>query len=206
MWSCLFFSRLASWLFSENNVSREWKISERHSMFFVDDLREICQMYYDRVYLCEGQKWDLEREVRKRDYEVQEINKRKQQKKKKEKNKRWTMRGEREQPPAARFFCATPLWMSLFALSLVVPPSFCTYTYVSIWVLFSLSFTMFLLENTLSGFSTTRNRTMKRNDCVLSLSSFFPFFFFFFFCQREYKNERKNKEIRFRFRHFALLL
>lgn len=29
-------------------------------------------MYYDRVYLCEGQKWDLEREVRKRDYEVQE--------------------------------------------------------------------------------------------------------------------------------------
>ena len=54
-------------------------------MFFVDDLREICQMYYDRVYLCEGQKWDLEREVRKRDYEVQEIHKRKQQKKKKEK-------------------------------------------------------------------------------------------------------------------------
>lgn len=29
-------------------------------------------MYHDRVYLCEGQKWDLEREVRKRDYEVQE--------------------------------------------------------------------------------------------------------------------------------------
>lgn len=29
-------------------------------------------MYYDRVHLCEGQKWDLEREVRKRDYEVQE--------------------------------------------------------------------------------------------------------------------------------------
>ncbi|KMQ89804.1 troponin i isoform x16, partial [Lasius niger] len=36
------------------------------------ELKEICQMYHDRVYLCEGQKWDLEREVRKRDYEVQE--------------------------------------------------------------------------------------------------------------------------------------
>ena len=57
-------------------------------MFFVDDLREICQMYYDRVYLCEGQKWDLEREVRKRDYEVQEINKRKQQKQNKTKPKK----------------------------------------------------------------------------------------------------------------------
>ncbi|XP_006568746.1 troponin I-like isoform X6 [Apis dorsata] len=39
-----------------------------------DDLREICQMYYDRVYLCEGQKWDLEREVRKRDYEIADLN------------------------------------------------------------------------------------------------------------------------------------
>lgn len=107
------------------------------------------------------------------------------------------MRGEREQPPAARFFCATPLWMSLFALSLVVPPSFCTYTYVSIWVLFSLSFTMFLLENTLSGFSTTRNRTMKRNDCVLSLSSFFPFFFFFFFVNASTKTNVKTKKYDF---------
>lgn len=37
----------------------------------IDDLKEICQEYYERVYACEGQKWDLEREVRKRDYEVQ---------------------------------------------------------------------------------------------------------------------------------------
>lgn len=50
----------------------EPKISERLSVFFVVELQKICQMYYDRVYLCEGQKWDLEREVRKRDYEVQE--------------------------------------------------------------------------------------------------------------------------------------
>lgn len=54
------------------NISKEPKISERLSVFFVVELKKICQMYYDRVYLCEGQKWDLEREVRKRDYEVQE--------------------------------------------------------------------------------------------------------------------------------------
>ncbi|XP_015178344.1 troponin I isoform X9 [Polistes fuscatus] len=38
------------------------------------ELKKICQMYYDRVYLCEGQKWDLEREVRKRDYEISDLN------------------------------------------------------------------------------------------------------------------------------------
>lgn len=67
----------------------ELKISERLSVFFVEELKKICQMYYDRVYLCEGQKWDLEREVRKRDYEVQE--------KWKAQRQRWTMRGEKEQ-------------------------------------------------------------------------------------------------------------
>ncbi|XP_011868175.1 PREDICTED: troponin I isoform X10 [Vollenhovia emeryi] len=38
------------------------------------ELKKICQMYYDRVHLCEGQKWDLEREVRKRDYEIADLN------------------------------------------------------------------------------------------------------------------------------------
>ncbi|XP_036148929.1 troponin I isoform X11 [Monomorium pharaonis] len=38
------------------------------------ELKKICQMYHDRVYLCEGQKWDLEREVRKRDYEIADLN------------------------------------------------------------------------------------------------------------------------------------
>ncbi|XP_020288260.1 troponin I isoform X15 [Pseudomyrmex gracilis] len=38
------------------------------------ELKQICQMYHDRVYLCEGQKWDLEREVRKRDYEISDLN------------------------------------------------------------------------------------------------------------------------------------
>ncbi|XP_015603503.1 troponin I isoform X6 [Cephus cinctus] len=38
------------------------------------ELKRICQMYYDRVYICEGQKWDLEREVRKRDYEIADLN------------------------------------------------------------------------------------------------------------------------------------
>ncbi|XP_044578424.1 troponin I isoform X9 [Cotesia glomerata] len=39
-----------------------------------EDLKEICQAYYERIYACEGQKWDLEREVRKRDYEISELN------------------------------------------------------------------------------------------------------------------------------------
>jgi len=68
----------------------EPKISERLSVFFVVELQKICQMYHDRVYLCEGQKWDLEREVRKRDFEVQE--------KWRAQRQRRTMRGEREQP------------------------------------------------------------------------------------------------------------
>jgi len=39
-----------------------------------DDLKEVCQQYFDRVLLCEGQKWDLEYEVRRRDYEINELN------------------------------------------------------------------------------------------------------------------------------------
>lgn len=35
-----------------------------------DDLKGIVQQYFDRMYLCEGQKWDLEHEVRKREFEV----------------------------------------------------------------------------------------------------------------------------------------
>ncbi|XP_013140684.1 PREDICTED: troponin I isoform X3 [Papilio polytes] len=37
-------------------------------------LKNIIQEYYDRMYLCEGQKWDLEHEVRKRDYEIADLN------------------------------------------------------------------------------------------------------------------------------------
>lgn len=36
-------------------------------------MKDICKEYYDRMYLCEGQKWDLEHEVRKRDWEVLQI-------------------------------------------------------------------------------------------------------------------------------------
>jgi Cft2 family RNA processing exonuclease len=35
-----------------------------------DQLKDICKEYFERMYLCEGQKWDLEHEVRKRDWEV----------------------------------------------------------------------------------------------------------------------------------------
>lgn len=40
----------------------------------VDQLAKICKAYYDRMYACEEQKWDLEREVRKRDWEVPAYN------------------------------------------------------------------------------------------------------------------------------------
>jgi hypothetical protein len=33
-------------------------------------MKDICKDYYNRMYLCEDQKWDLEHEVRKRDWEV----------------------------------------------------------------------------------------------------------------------------------------
>ncbi|XP_014214673.1 troponin I isoform X2 [Copidosoma floridanum] len=38
------------------------------------ELKRICTQYHERVYICEGQKWDLEREVRKRDYEIADLN------------------------------------------------------------------------------------------------------------------------------------
>ncbi|VVC91747.1 unnamed protein product [Leptidea sinapis] len=37
-------------------------------------LKRIIKEYYDRVYVCEGQKWDLEHEVRKRDFEIADLN------------------------------------------------------------------------------------------------------------------------------------
>merc|ERR1711874_444271 len=33
------------------------------------ELQQICKDYHDRVYMCESQKWDLDFEVRKKDYE-----------------------------------------------------------------------------------------------------------------------------------------
>ncbi|XP_021941851.1 troponin I isoform X10 [Zootermopsis nevadensis] len=39
-----------------------------------DLLKNIIKEYYDRVLMCEGQKWDLELEVRKRDWEISDLN------------------------------------------------------------------------------------------------------------------------------------
>ncbi|XP_022187632.1 troponin I isoform X12 [Nilaparvata lugens] len=39
-----------------------------------EDLREIVEEYFQRMYQCESQKWDLEYEVRKRDYEIADLN------------------------------------------------------------------------------------------------------------------------------------
>merc|ERR1739838_857001 len=37
-------------------------------------LKQICKEYHERLFLCESQKWDLEYEVRRRDYEINELN------------------------------------------------------------------------------------------------------------------------------------
>ncbi|CAO1383293.1 unnamed protein product [Diamesa serratosioi] len=39
-----------------------------------DALKDILSEYYNRMYTCEGQKWDLEHEVRKRDWEIADLN------------------------------------------------------------------------------------------------------------------------------------
>jgi len=41
-------------------------------LLFIDkeELKAIVKSYFDRMLLCEGQKWDLEHEVRKKEYEV----------------------------------------------------------------------------------------------------------------------------------------
>ena len=37
---------------------------------FLDQLKQICKEYFDRMYTCESQKYDMEFEVRKRGFEV----------------------------------------------------------------------------------------------------------------------------------------
>lgn len=39
-----------------------------------DMLKDIVKEYFNRMYTCEGQKWDLEFEVRKRDWEISDLN------------------------------------------------------------------------------------------------------------------------------------
>merc|ERR1719195_2333545 len=39
-----------------------------------DELRQICKEYFDRMYMCESQKYDMEFEVRKRGFEINELN------------------------------------------------------------------------------------------------------------------------------------
>ncbi|XP_058836051.1 troponin I isoform X1 [Topomyia yanbarensis] len=39
-----------------------------------DMLKDIVKEYFNRMYTCEGQKWDLEYEVRKRDWEISDLN------------------------------------------------------------------------------------------------------------------------------------
>ena len=185
-------------------------------MFFVDDLREICQMYYDRVYLCEGQKWDLEREVRKRDYEVQEINKRKQQKqnktkpkKKKKKKKNGEQCEEKESNrPVARHSFVQPLsqFLSSRCLSLFHPLSVHIYVFylsffslslslflsLSLYLSLSLSLSLFhdvsLGEHVEWLFRQAKNRTMK-------LVYIFFFLFFLSFGKRKTKRTREQRSI-----------
>merc|ERR1711923_105475 len=39
-----------------------------------DQLKQICKEYFDRMYMCESQKYDMEFEVRKRGFEIHELN------------------------------------------------------------------------------------------------------------------------------------
>merc|ERR1711971_1551011 len=39
-----------------------------------DQLKQICKEYFDRMYTCESQKYDMEFEVRKRGFEINELN------------------------------------------------------------------------------------------------------------------------------------
>merc|ERR1712109_215013 len=39
-----------------------------------EDLMQICRDYFDRMYICESQKYDMEFEVRKRGFEINELN------------------------------------------------------------------------------------------------------------------------------------
>merc|ERR1712236_92754 len=39
-----------------------------------DQLKQICKEYFDRMYMCESQKYDMEFEVRKRGFEINELN------------------------------------------------------------------------------------------------------------------------------------
>ncbi|KAL0268871.1 UNVERIFIED_CONTAM: hypothetical protein PYX00_010670 [Menopon gallinae] len=38
------------------------------------ELKQIVKAYFDRMLLCENQKWDLEHEVRKKEYEINDLN------------------------------------------------------------------------------------------------------------------------------------
>ena len=40
------------------------------SNIILDQLKQICKEYFDRMYTCESQKYDMEFEVRKRGFEV----------------------------------------------------------------------------------------------------------------------------------------
>ena len=51
-----------------SNVSTELK--KKVNNIILDQLKQICKEYFDRMYTCESQKYDMEFEVRKRGFEV----------------------------------------------------------------------------------------------------------------------------------------
>lgn len=63
------FTCCTAFISPESPLARSCNTLTRHSV--IDALREICKEYHERLFLCESQKWDLEYEVRRRDYEVQ---------------------------------------------------------------------------------------------------------------------------------------
>ena len=153
-------------------------------------------MYYDRVYLCEGQKWDLEREVRKRDYEVQEIHKRKQQKKKKKK-KQTVNNARRKRATASRTFllCNPSLNVSLRVVSRC--STLFLYIYIRLYLssFFSLFHDVSLGEHVEWLFNNQKSNNEKER--LRSLALFFFSFFFFFFVNASTKTNVKTKKYDF---------
>ena len=46
------------------------KHQQLRNLTILEDLQRICEDYFDRMYECESQKYDMEFECRKKDYEV----------------------------------------------------------------------------------------------------------------------------------------
>merc|ERR1711963_836739 len=65
------------WMPRRPRFGRGWRLRLRKKDLesaSEDALKQICKEYFDRMYQCESQKYDMEFEVRKRGFEINELN------------------------------------------------------------------------------------------------------------------------------------